>query len=239
MKEWSDVGIVISSAKYGEKYKIVNVFTKNHGKIPGLISNAKNSRFLAFSKVDVNWSSRNRDLIGFWKLKNENQNWTYAVGFKGKMAIIQSVISLLNGALPIGVKHEELFEIVDMISCKIQILSERELLNIYAYLEFVLLEKVGFGFDFEICVECGKKEEFCYISPKTGRLVPGNCDSNAKNLFRIPKLWERWRKGEIFSQNFSIDLIDIHNSLEITLFFIRENIFNFDNFFRISLSEIS
>ncbi|MDR0744376.1 MAG: DNA repair protein RecO [Holosporales bacterium] len=239
MNKWSDCGIVISSSKYGEKYKIVNIFTENHGKFSGLTSRNKDSVFSIFSKVEINWNTRNNNLIGFWHLKNEKQNWIYSFNSNCKISIIQSLTCLLNNALPIGIKYQELFEIIDLIYNDMNKFTEKQLIYIYAYFEFILLEKVGFGFDLKVCCICNRKEELHYISPKTGQVASKNCVQDHRKLFEIPKIWTTWKSidiNEIMSNCNFLDASDIKKSLDITLYFINKNIFNFDNFFRINLN---
>ena len=58
MISWSDTGIVLSARRHGEKYKIVNVFTKSHGNVHAMASYTKNSTFSVFSDVDIDYSSK-------------------------------------------------------------------------------------------------------------------------------------------------------------------------------------
>lgn len=226
MNFFSDVGFVVSIKKHGEKYRIVEIFTKDHGRFVALASDSKNE-FSLSSFVEVDWKSKSRDLIGFWKLKSEKQNWVYALNSQNKIAIIQSICALLHGALPERVSYQELFEIFDMMFQNLRGFSDKELVAAFAYFEFVLLKAVGFGFDFKTCGICQAAEELSYVIKDSGILASKHCVSfDTGKHFEIPKVWHLWN-NKIFEGS-----QDIQNSLEITLYFIRKNVFYFDNFFR-------
>ena len=233
MNSFSDIGFVISGRKHGEKYKIVEILTKSHGRFAALTSDSKNG-FSLFSKVEVEWSSKSRDLMGFWKAKSEKQNWIYALNSQNKMTIIQSICYLLHRALPERVPYEKLFEILDTMFQKLKTYSDRELLKIYAYLEFVLLKTVGFGFDFKICGICNKPEKLSYIIKENGISASESCVSfDPTKHFKIPEVWYAWNR-----EHFELNQ-EIQNSLQVTLYFIRKNIFDFDVFFRVFLSKLT
>ena len=47
MPEWNDVGIVLSSKKYGEKGLIINILTEKNGRYVGWINNYKTKSILS------------------------------------------------------------------------------------------------------------------------------------------------------------------------------------------------
>jgi len=149
MINWSDSGIVLSSRKHGEKYKIVDIFTQHHGKISAMFSLSKNSSFSIFSNVDIEYSSKTVTSLGFWKLKSENQNWIFLINSFQHIQACQSIAYILNKVLPQDVPHETLFNVVKYISYNLKNFSDSEISTIYAYFEFVLLREIGFEIEFE------------------------------------------------------------------------------------------
>ena len=233
---WSDFGIVISSRRYGEKYKIVDVFTKTHGRSSGLIQNSNKNNLSIFSNVYVTWSSKSNGSLGFWKIQNEKQNWTYVLNKKESLLIFQSICFILDKVLPYGVVNEAIFNFINFLASEIYRFTKLEALNLYAYFEFILLNSVGYGFDIEKCAICGKKEDVHFLSPKTGHGASNNCVASvySNKLFEIPKSWNDWNKND-FSY---IDKDNIKNSLYITGYFIEQNIIQTDNYFRDSIIEL-
>ena len=147
MISWSDTGIVLSAHRHGEKYKIVNVFTKSHGNVHAMASYTKNSTFSVFSDVDIDYSSKDANSLGFWKLKSEKQNWVLSMNSEKHLLVCQGLCFLLNRLLPQGVAHPRLFEFTRYISANMQKFSGKDILLLYAYFEFSLLEDIGFSLD--------------------------------------------------------------------------------------------
>lgn len=228
---WSDVGIVLSSKKHCEKYKIVDVFTKKHGKISGMVSISRCNKLSIFSNVEVDYSSKNEGSLGFWKTKDEKQNWIYALNSEAHTLICQSICFTLNKILPHGVCHENLFDFSQYISNNLHKFSKIEALNLYAYFEFLLLDCSGFGLDLDTCCICGKREDVHYISPKTCHGASCECASkfDTSKLFEVPESWRNWKNGDI---KYSKSQDDIKKSLSITGTFIEKNLSQVPNFFR-------
>lgn len=149
MINWSDSGIVLSSRKHGEKYKIVDIFTQHHGKISAMFSLSKSSSFSIFSNVDIEYSSKTVTSLGFWKLKSENQNWIFLINSFQHIQVCQSIAYILNKVLPQAVPHEILFNVVRYISYNLKNFSNNEISTIYAYFELVLLREIGFETELE------------------------------------------------------------------------------------------
>lgn len=149
MINWSDSGIVLSSRKHGEKYKIVDIFTQHHGKISAMFSLSKSSSFSIFSNVDIEYSSKTVTCLGFWELKSEKQNWIFLINSFQRIQACQSIAYILNKVLPQAVPHETLFNVVIYISYNLKNFSDSEISTIYAYFEFVLLREIGFEIKLE------------------------------------------------------------------------------------------
>ncbi len=230
---WSDAGVVISCKKYGEKYKIVNIFTQAHGNVAGMISHQKTHPLVVFSCVDVSWSSNREGALGFWSVQKEKQNWIFSMNNQASVIASQSICLLLDKILPLGVCYQILFEFVEYFASNMYEFSSLEVLNLYAYFELLLLTSVGYGIDTKKCSICGKKEDLHYISPKTGRgasrlCIPYDCFDK---LFKIPEVWQLWQNND-FSR---INKEEIKNSLNITGHFIEKNIIRNENYFRDSM----
>ena len=178
MINWSDIGIVLSSRKHGEKYKIVDVFTQAHGKISAMFSLSKASSFSIFSNVNVDYSSKTDNSLGFWKLKSENQNWIFLINSFKHIQICQSIAFILNKVLPQGVPHETLFNVVKYISYNLKNFSDDEILTIYAYFEFILLREIGFEIENNFHIEKTQSVENQISNLLSNKLFSENITQN-------------------------------------------------------------
>lgn len=182
---WSDIGIVLSSRKHGEKYKIVDVFTKSHGKISAMFSLSKNSSFSIFSNVNIEYSSKTETSLGFWKLKSETQNWIFLINSFQHIQICQSMAFILNKVLPQGVPHETLFNVVKYISYNLKNFSNNEISTIYAYFESVLLREIGFEVGGNFCIEKSQPIENQIISLLNNKIFSKDIVQNLENNSKI------------------------------------------------------
>jgi DNA repair protein RecO len=212
MISWSDKGIVLSARKHAEKYKIVDIFTKTHGKFSAMVYISKKNTMAMFSCVDIDYTSKSDTSLGFWKLKDEKQNWIYSLNSENHLLVCQSICFLLSKVLPFSLPHEELFNFTEYIGNNLSGFSGTEILSLYAYFEFVLLDNIGFGLDPE------KFSEQHKITSKED--IPS-------------KLWIDWKNNESFSNTMSN--FDIKNSLKITGDIIEKHIHPVNNYFRSSI----
>lgn len=233
---WSDSGIVLSSRKHGENFKIVSIFTKEHGKVSAISKTINRNAFSLFSNVSVELVRKNLlNDMGFWSKKFEKQNWIYVFNEELALLVCQSICLILDKILPVGVKFLTLFSFLEFILINIKTFSQKEILILYAYFEFLLLHESGFGFDLDRCSICGQKERVKFISPKTGRTASENCCASYRDkLFEIPDVWFYW-KNRLFSEditNSCVSYNDLSSSLKITWYFINKNIIETQNHFR-------
>ena len=70
---WEDKGYLISKNKYSENSVIANFFTKNHGKVSGVVYGAtskKNRNYLLVgNKFHLNYNSKNDGKSGYFKIE--------------------------------------------------------------------------------------------------------------------------------------------------------------------------
>ncbi|MDR0630827.1 MAG: DNA repair protein RecO C-terminal domain-containing protein [Holosporales bacterium] len=230
---WTDRGVVISIARQGEKYQIVNIFTENHGNFSGRVFLSRNNRMAIFSNVDVNYRSQNTSSLGFWQKKYERQKgWICSMNSVIHLLACQSICYILSRALPHGVPYKSLFEFINYFSCDLHSFSALTVLNLYAYFEFLFLNSIGFGIDLNTCFVCEKNEDIEYISLKVCRGVSQNCSYklDSAELCSVPRCWKNWKNENIHKS-------DILNSINITGFFIKKHINIGDNYFRYSIQK--
>ena len=71
MKNWTDIGIILKVDKKGEKGNILNILTNNHGRHMGWFNKFSKKQYLIQPGdiVDVSWSSRISNQLGFYKIE--------------------------------------------------------------------------------------------------------------------------------------------------------------------------
>ena len=203
MINWSDNGLVLASHPHGEKYKIVNIFTKDHGRIHAMVSKTKLNNFSIFSNVEVDYSAKDSGSLGFWKLRSEKQNWIFTMNSAKHLLVCQGICFLLNKLLPQGVCHNRLFDFARYISENLQQFSEKDILLLYAYFEFALLEDIGLSLEKSDLQEIPHLNDFDEL-PSLLKTEP--ITNNARNLLSIA--------GKVIEQN----LLSVDNYYRSSIF---------------------
>ncbi|MDR3224151.1 MAG: recombination protein O N-terminal domain-containing protein [Holosporales bacterium] len=147
MVVWDDRGIVISSRKHMDKYKIVDVFTIDHGRVSALVAISSYGSFSVFSKVDVEYESKHQNSIGFLKLQKETTSLAFSTCSADHIFVCHKICSLLSKSLPQMSPHRKLCGVVGYIADNIHKFSSNDVLTLYAYFEFSFIEDIGYGID--------------------------------------------------------------------------------------------
>ena len=97
---WDDVGFLLSKIRYNENSLIAEVYTKNHGKISGIIFGGtlkKIKNYLQIgNKIYVNYNSKSENKIGYFKIEIQEAFAPYYFDNQQKLSCITSAINLIK-----------------------------------------------------------------------------------------------------------------------------------------------
>ena len=97
---WSDCGYLLSKNKFGENSIIAEFFTKNYGKISGIIYGATSKKIRNYlqigNKFHINYNSKNENKLGYLNIEIEKILTPLFFENKKKLACILSSISLVK-----------------------------------------------------------------------------------------------------------------------------------------------
>ena len=172
MESWSDRGIIVSVKPHGEHGGIVSLLTEHHGRHAGFAHGVQSAKkrgdFELGTVVDVEWTSRQSESLGTYKLQPEKSYAVYAMDDSKKLLALQSLCALAHLTLPEREPSPGVFEasnaFLDSLSTDIWAPS-------YVYWEIGLLKTLGFGIDLSQCAATGTTEDLVYVSPKSARAV--------------------------------------------------------------------
>ena len=102
MDNWTDIGIILKIEKRGEKGNLLNVLTNNHGRHMGWFNNFNKKQYLIQpgDLVNVSWSSRISNQLGFFKIELIETTVGKIFNDKIRLDIISSFCSLTSFILP-------------------------------------------------------------------------------------------------------------------------------------------
>ena len=70
---WIDEGFLISKNRYSENSLIAEIYTKDHGKISGIIFGGTSKKIKSYlqigNKIHVNFNSKSENKIGYFKIE--------------------------------------------------------------------------------------------------------------------------------------------------------------------------
>jgi DNA repair protein RecO (recombination protein O) len=70
---WDDIGFLLSKNRYNENSLIAEIYTKNHGKISGIIFGGTSKKIKNYLQIGnnlyVNFNSKSENRIGYFKIE--------------------------------------------------------------------------------------------------------------------------------------------------------------------------
>ena len=217
---FSDEGYIIKLIKHGENSLIATVLSSEHGKIAGYIKGAISKKKLGVyqigNKISFNAYSRLEENLPSFRGVELVQSC--AVNFFNnpkKLALLSSFAEMMN----ICIAENEHLEFLNFyIKGFMNALTEEEMLIKYSFIEYYLLEFLGIGLDLSECAATGSTEKLEFVSPKSATAVSYEAGLPYKaKLFDFPHY--------IVDKNYSPNLTEVADLLEMTEFFLRKNFF--------------
>ena len=145
---WDDTGFLISKNKYNENSLIVEVFTKNHGKISGLVFGGTSKKIKNFLQIGnqlfVNFNSKSENRIGYFKIEIHK---VYSPIFFEEPKKLNCILSAMYLVKLLTAEAQSNIKIYDLISSFYQLLFDKEWLKKYIYWELEFLSTLGYKLD--------------------------------------------------------------------------------------------
>jgi DNA repair protein RecO (recombination protein O) len=189
-----DIGIIINSRKFGENALIIDCFLRDHGLYKGYYRIPRNKKnpgtdIIVGNIVAVRWQARLAEQLGSYRFEIIDNIVSKVAFSKLELAILNSVIQLLNLTINEKEPLAELFEqttyILSLLYNESIQLSDK--LHTYILFELTMLRQAGFAMDLHKCAVTANKKNLVYVSPRTGRAV---CDEvgipYAEKLLKLP-----------------------------------------------------
>ena len=151
---WIDEGFLINKNRYSENSLIVELYTKNHGKISGIIFGGTSKKIKNYlqigNRLHVNYNSKSDNRIGYFKVEILNAYTPLYFDHKQKLSCITSatnLIKILTAESQVNIKVYNLIENLFLI------LNEKNWLKKYIFWELDLLKLLGYDLELENFVE--------------------------------------------------------------------------------------
>nr|WP_319389470.1 DNA repair protein RecO [uncultured Cohaesibacter sp.] len=170
--EWTDEAIVLGTKRHGETSVLLEVMTRNHGRIMGLVRGGRSKRqqpvLQSGNSLEVTWRARLESHLG--QITTELLTSRAArlmalpLGTYGMQFIAE-----LTRLLPERDPHPYIFQALSVI---VDAFEEGDVAGeMMVRYELAMLAELGFGLDLEQCAATGQSHDLVYVSPKSGRAV--------------------------------------------------------------------
>jgi len=151
---WDDKGFLLSKTKYNENSIIVEIYTKDHGKIPGIIFGGTSKKIKNYlqigNKLHVNFNSKSDTKIGYFKIEIEEALVPFYFDDNQKLSCISSAVSLIKLLSPEYQKNQYIYSLIDDFFL---LLKSNTWIKNYIFWELELLKVVGYELKFENLVD--------------------------------------------------------------------------------------
>ncbi len=151
---WIDEGFLIGKNKYSENSLIVELYTKDHGKISGIIFGGTSKKIKNYlqigNRLHVNYNSKSDNRIGYFKVEILNAYSPLYFDHKQKLSCITSATNLIKVLTAEAQINIQIYKIIKNLFL---ILKDKDWLKKYIFWELDLLKLLGYDLELENFVE--------------------------------------------------------------------------------------
>ncbi len=171
---WQDKGYLLSLNKYNENSAIAEFFTKNNGKISGVIYGATSKKIknylLIGNKFHLNFNFKQDAKLGYFKVEIDEVNTPLYLDNKIKLFCI---IYTMNIVKILTVENQEIKNIYQLLTNYFLLLNNDNWLTNFIFWELNLYKCLGYDIDFKNYVKnvtVNGDEKF--IVESTKKIIP-------------------------------------------------------------------
>ena len=151
---WIDEGYLISKNRYNENSLIAEIYTKNRGKVSGIIFGGTSKKIKNYlqigNQLHVNYNSKSETRIGYFKIEILNAYSPLYFDHKQKLSCITSATNLVKILTADSQANIKVYQIIENLFL---ILKDQDWLKKYIFWELDLLKLLGYDLELENLVE--------------------------------------------------------------------------------------
>ena len=173
---WDDTGFLLSKNRYNENSLIAEIFTKDHGKISGIIFGGTSKKIKNYlqigNKIYVNFNSKSESRIGYFKIEIQEALSPYYFDNQQKLSCISSAMHLVKILTAESQKNLSVYKLVETFY---KLLKSNNWIKKYIFWELELFKILGFDLELKNMVDkMSIGNQFQYISKSTTekKIVP-------------------------------------------------------------------
>ena len=173
---WGDIGFLLSKNRYNENSLIAEIYTKQHGKVSGIIFGGTSKKIKNYLQIGnnlyVNFNSKSENRIGYFKIEILNALSPYYFDNKKKLSCISSAMNLVRILTAESQKNQSIYELIKNFYF---FLAENNWIKNYIYWELELFKVLGYDLEFIHLVDkvnVGNQFQYITKSSLEKKIVP-------------------------------------------------------------------
>ena len=195
---WDDSGFLLSKNKYNENSLISEIFTKNHGKVSGIIFGGTSRKIRNYlqvgNKIHVNFNSKSENKIGYFKIEIDKAFTPLYFDNHRKLLCITSAMDLIKILTAEFQKNENVYQLIENFYT---LLESSNWIKKYVFWELELFKLLGFDLQLSNLVEekfVDNQKKYFSKSTSQKKIIPNflidinNETENLSDLFSGLKL---------------------------------------------------
>ena len=147
---WDDTGFLLSKNRYNENSLISEFYTKNHGKISGIVFGGTSKKIKNYLQIGnqlyLNYNSKSENKLGYFKLEIQKVYSPIYFENSQKLSCINSAMSLIRLLTAESQSNTKIFNLIEKFY---SIISNDEWLKDYIFWELELLKILGFDLELD------------------------------------------------------------------------------------------
>ena len=151
---WDDSGYLISKNKYSENSVIAEIFTKNHGKVSGIIFGGTSKKIRNYLQIGnnlyVNYNSKNVNKIGYFKIEILKALTPLYFDHSQKLSCITSGMNLIK---LLTAESQANLDVYNLITNFFIFLDTKNWIKKYIFWELELLKILGYDLELKNIVK--------------------------------------------------------------------------------------
>ena len=167
---WIDEGFLLNKNRYSENSLISEIYTKDHGKISGIIFGGTSKKIKNYlqigNKLHINYSSKNVNRIGYFRIEILNAHSPLYFDHKQKLSCISTATNLIKILTAESQANNKVYQLIENLFL---ILKDKDWLKKYIFWELELLKFLGYDLELENVVvkDIVENETVYYASSST------------------------------------------------------------------------
>ncbi len=184
---WDDLGYLLSKNKYNENSVIAEIYTKDHGKVSGIIFGGTSKKIKNYlqigNNIHVNFNSKSENRIGSFKIEIKEVLSPYYFDNQYKLSCIFSAMHLVKILTAEAQINKPVYDLIEDFYI---LLKKENWIKDYIFWELNLCKILGYDLQIENLVD--KKvvnNQTIYVSKssKTKKIIPNFLiDKNHENV---------------------------------------------------------